>query len=152
VLRLLTVPSYKPSARMPRKTPSFSVDNACLLVRCLAMDVVLLGALPCGNVFTDLLPSNGMHIVTYKGDLSLNVDNKNRKWIVSNSSFLYWSRVRLGYTSLSLEPRSCAVLCAGLATPLVTQRILMASWNPSVFGFPLTSVPRVIHNFVDCHS
>jgi hypothetical protein len=38
----LTVPSYKSSARTPRKTQSTVVDNVCLLVRYLAMDVLLL--------------------------------------------------------------------------------------------------------------
>jgi hypothetical protein len=40
--RLLTVPSYNSSARTPRKTPSSVVRNACLLVRYLTMDVLLL--------------------------------------------------------------------------------------------------------------
>jgi hypothetical protein len=40
--RLLTVPSYNSSARIPRKTPSSIVKNACLLVRYLPMDVLLL--------------------------------------------------------------------------------------------------------------
>jgi hypothetical protein len=38
----LTVPSYNFSAQTPRKTPSSFVKNACLLVRYLAMDVLLL--------------------------------------------------------------------------------------------------------------
>jgi hypothetical protein len=70
----------------PHTTPSFSVNDASLLVLCLALDVLLFGALFHGNVFTDPLPSNGYtrHItvyrsVTYKGDLSLNVDYKNKK-------------------------------------------------------------------------
>jgi hypothetical protein len=57
--RILTVPTYTSSARTPRKTQSSVVKNACLLVRRLAIDVLLLGALLCGNVFTDPLPSNG---------------------------------------------------------------------------------------------
>jgi hypothetical protein len=39
---LLTVPSYISSARTPRKTPSSIIKNACLLVRYLAIDVLLL--------------------------------------------------------------------------------------------------------------
>jgi hypothetical protein len=39
---LLTVPSYTSSARTPRKTPSSTVKNACLQLRCLAIDVLLL--------------------------------------------------------------------------------------------------------------
>jgi hypothetical protein len=38
----LTVPSYNSMARTPRKTPSSVVNNACLLVRYIAMDVLLL--------------------------------------------------------------------------------------------------------------
>jgi hypothetical protein len=39
---LLTVFSYKPSARTPRKTPFSNVNGACLLVCYLSMDVLLL--------------------------------------------------------------------------------------------------------------
>jgi hypothetical protein len=38
----MTVPSYNSSARTARKTPSSFVKNACLSVRYLAMDVLLL--------------------------------------------------------------------------------------------------------------
>jgi hypothetical protein len=40
--RLLTVPFYKPSARIPRKIPSSIFNYACLLVRYLAIYVLLL--------------------------------------------------------------------------------------------------------------
>jgi hypothetical protein len=40
--RLLTVPFYNSSARTPWKTPYSIVKEACLLVRYLAMDVLLL--------------------------------------------------------------------------------------------------------------
>jgi hypothetical protein len=40
----LAVPSYNSSPRIPRKTPSSVVKNACSLVRYLAMDVLLLTA------------------------------------------------------------------------------------------------------------
>jgi hypothetical protein len=40
--RLMTVFFYKPLARTPRKTPSSIVNDACLLVPYLAMDVLLL--------------------------------------------------------------------------------------------------------------
>jgi hypothetical protein len=39
---LSTVPSYNSSARTPRKTPSSLVNNACLLVRYIAMNILLL--------------------------------------------------------------------------------------------------------------
>jgi hypothetical protein len=42
--RLLTVPSYNSSARTPQKTPSTIISNACLLVRYLATDDLLLSA------------------------------------------------------------------------------------------------------------
>jgi hypothetical protein len=41
---LLTVPSYNSSARIPQETPSSVVKNACLLLRYLAVDVLLLRA------------------------------------------------------------------------------------------------------------
>jgi hypothetical protein len=47
-LRLLTVPSYNSSARTPQKTPPSVVRNACLLVRYLARDVLLLNAYDSG--------------------------------------------------------------------------------------------------------
>jgi hypothetical protein len=40
--RLVTVPFYNASARTPRKTPSSIVKYACLLIRYLAMDVLIL--------------------------------------------------------------------------------------------------------------
>jgi hypothetical protein len=54
----MTVPSYNSLARTPRKTSSSVVKNACLLVRYIAMDVLLLSAFVVGNVFTEPLPSN----------------------------------------------------------------------------------------------
>jgi hypothetical protein len=39
-IRLMTRPFYKPLARIPRKTPPSIVNDACLLVRYLAMDVL----------------------------------------------------------------------------------------------------------------
>jgi hypothetical protein len=44
----LTVSSYDSSARTPRKTASSVFDNACLFVRYLAMDVLLLTAYTSG--------------------------------------------------------------------------------------------------------
>jgi hypothetical protein len=40
--RLLTVPFHNSSARTPRKTQSSIVNNACLLIRYLAMNILLL--------------------------------------------------------------------------------------------------------------
>jgi hypothetical protein len=40
--RLLTAPFYNPSARTPRKTPCSSFKDACLLVRYVAVDVLVL--------------------------------------------------------------------------------------------------------------
>jgi hypothetical protein len=42
--RLLTVLSYNPSAQAPQKAPSSVVNDACLLVRCLTIDVLLFRA------------------------------------------------------------------------------------------------------------
>jgi hypothetical protein len=49
--RLLTVTSHNSLARTPRKAPSSIVKNACLLVRYLAMDVLLLTAYASGCVY-----------------------------------------------------------------------------------------------------
>jgi hypothetical protein len=46
-------------SRTPRKTPSFVVRNACLLVRYLTMDVLLLSRARVLREYTDPLPSNG---------------------------------------------------------------------------------------------
>jgi hypothetical protein len=53
------VPPYNSSARIPRKIPSSVINNACLLVRYVAMDVLLLLRANSGNVFTVPLHSNG---------------------------------------------------------------------------------------------
>jgi hypothetical protein len=48
------------SARTPRKTPSSIVEDACLQLRCLVIDVVFfLRIFLYGNVFINPLPSNG---------------------------------------------------------------------------------------------
>jgi hypothetical protein len=43
----------------PRKNIASIVKEACLLIRCLAMDVLFLPVGSRGNVFTESLPSNG---------------------------------------------------------------------------------------------
>jgi hypothetical protein len=41
---------YNPSARTPRKTSSSIVKKACLQLRCLAINVLLLSAFPCAGM------------------------------------------------------------------------------------------------------
>jgi hypothetical protein len=48
---------YDPTARTTQKTAAV-IKEACLLVRCQVIDVLLLHAYASRNVFTELLPSN----------------------------------------------------------------------------------------------
>jgi hypothetical protein len=58
----LTVPSYKSSARTPRKTLSSVVKNACLLVRYLAIDILLLNACVAGMCLPTRCLAMGIHV------------------------------------------------------------------------------------------
>jgi hypothetical protein len=63
--RLLTVPTYNSSARTPPKTPSSIVKNACLLVRYLAMDILLLGSLSLGMCLPTRCLAMGVHVTIF---------------------------------------------------------------------------------------
>jgi hypothetical protein len=64
-------PIVTPPYGSRRKQRLSVVEKACLLIRCLAIDVLLLLALAsAGNVFTESLPSSGfVHHNTYKNPL-----------------------------------------------------------------------------------
>jgi hypothetical protein len=61
----LTVPSYNSSARIPRKAPSSVLMNACLLVRYLAMDVLLLRAYASGMCLLSRCLKIGICVTIY---------------------------------------------------------------------------------------
>jgi hypothetical protein len=71
--------SYYLSARIPRKTPSSIVKEACLQLRYLH---TIVACLCCGNVFTDPLPSNGYkrHNMNKSRKMKYILDVKNMIW------------------------------------------------------------------------
>jgi hypothetical protein len=57
--------SYNHFARTPRKTPSYIAQNACLLVRYLAIDVLLLSACVAGMCLPTCCVAMGIHVTLY---------------------------------------------------------------------------------------